>query len=282
MNDDNSFTPRRAVRNPDRGESTGQNEAGDDSSLKTARENDSSRSRRRFLQVASAAGIATLAGCSVTIDESGIHWGDDEADSSTPTPRATETDQPTPEETDTPEPTPEETDTPEPTPEETDTPEPTPEPTPESPSSTYRVGDFQVTSNYGDIDVYGRISMRGVYDEDEFINPRGHSDWEVWNRDEDGYLSIDEGIPRNVVGADSTIEFPADVVADPDQHEPYVIVRVDLSRRREQSSNQFLGWHSTRTFLEEFDDTDSQEIEMEFTGEGNDVTMSYLVTATYE
>ena len=275
MNDDNTSSPRR-IGSDSTDEAptgrTGENNQPADSRPASG----DARSRRRFLRVASVAGVATLAGCSVTIDESGIYWGDDEGDSSEQAPRETETRQTEAEGTATPEPTAEETDTP--TPEETDTPEPTPKPT----ADTYRVGDFQVTSNYGDIDVYGKISMRGIYDEDEYINPRGHSNWEVWSRDEDGYLSIDEGIPRNVVGADSTIEFPADVVADPDQHEPYVIVRVDLSRRREALSNQFLGWNSTRTFLEEFDDTDSQEIEMEFTGEGNDVTMSYLVTATYE
>lgn len=148
----------------------------------------------------------------------------------------------------------------------------------ESVATDFRVGDFSLTSLNGDINVYGNINIRGVYDEDEYINPRGHSDWVVWERDESGYLSLDENVPRNVIGADSTVEFPEHVMEELAESEPYVIVRCDFFRRRESLSNQFIGWDSKRVFLEASADAEYEEQELWFTGEGNELRLTFSVT----
>ena len=228
--------------------------------------------RRRFLQVASVVGLGSLAGCTVSVDEDGISWGDSEAE--TPEPETTE-------ETETPEPeTTEETETPEPeTTEETETPEPTPRPTAER----YEVEDFELTSHNGDLDVYGRISMRGVYDETEYINPRGRSSWEVLDIDEDEYLDLEENTPQELFVSDSTIVFPAEAIENLAESEPYVIVRVDLIERRESTDNEFLGWNSHRVFLDDIDgEMEGEEVTMQFTGGGNDVRFTYTVTPVYD
>ena len=206
--------------------------------------------RRRFLQVASVVGLGSLAGCTVSVDEDGISWGDSEAE--TPEPETTE---------------------------ETETPEPTPRPTAER----YEVEDFELTSHNGDLDVYGRISMRGVYDETEYINPRGRSSWEVLDIDEDEYLDLEENTPQELFVSDSTIVFPAEAIENLAESEPYVIVRVDLIERRESTDNEFLGWNSHRVFLDDIDgEMEGEEVTMQFTGGGNDVRFTYTVTPVYD
>lgn len=248
MNDDNTSMPYRTSQNPDDGEHTEPAGKGNDRSPKSSRAVDSTRSRRRFLQVASVAGIGALAGCSVSVDESGISLGNgDDGTGSTP--------------------------------EGTDTPEPTPRPTAER----YDVHDFELTSHDGDVDVYGNIKMRGIYDEDVYINPRGRTNWEALIIDEDEYLSLVEGTPQEVIVPDSTIVFPTEAIENLDESEPFIIVRVDLIKRRESDTNEFLGWDSARVFVDELDGrTEGEEITLQFTGGGNDVRISFTVSPVYD
>lgn len=200
-----------------------------------------------------------LAGCSISVDESGISWGDAGDDSRDPTSGGT--------------------DAPGSTEDQTDTPEPTPRPTAER----YEVHDFELTSHDGDVDVYGNIKMRGVYDEDEYINPRGRTDWEALILDEDEYLSLAEGIPQEVIVPDSTIVFPPEAIENLDESEPFVIVRVDLIRRHESADNEFLGWDSVRVFVDDLDgQTEGEEVTLQFTGGGSDVRISFTVTPVYD
>lgn len=255
MNEDSSSTPNRTVQDTNDGAPTERTEEGGNPPPRTSPTSDSPRHRRRFLQVASTAGVAALAGCLFSADGDGIYWGgDDEADGS--------------------EPVQEETDTPEPTPEETNTPKPTAE--------QYEVHSFELTSHDGDVDVYGTIKMRGVYDEDEYINPRGRTNWEAWKANEDEYLSLEEGTPQEVFVPDSTIVFPTEAIENLDESEPFTIVRVDIIWRRESADNEFLGWDSVRVYVDELDgQTEGEDVTLQFTGGGNDVRISFTVSPVY-
>jgi len=142
----------------------------------------------------------------------------------------------------------------------------------------FRVGDFSLTSKEGDLDIYGNINIRGVYDEDEFINPLGRSDWVVWERDESSSYPLEEDVQRTVVGADSTVEFPGHVMEDHEETDPYIIVRADMMRKMEQSSDISLGWDSLRVHLDSDPDAESEEQTLSFTQERHDVRLTYLLT----
>lgn len=143
-------------------------------------------------------------------------------------------------------------------------------------AKTHRVHEFHLTSE-SDMNVFGRIAARGIFDEDEYLTPEGRRDWEIWHREDDEYISLERDTPTEV-NANAIIEFPEEAVEDIDRSEPFIIVRGDFVRVREQPPNEFLGWESTRTFLEMSTDVEYGEQELSFTETDADLRLTYSIT----
>ncbi|ARS89572.1 hypothetical protein [Natrarchaeobaculum aegyptiacum] len=140
-----------------------------------------------------------------------------------------------------------------------------------------RIHDFELTTTSGDMDVYGKISARGIYDEDEYITPRGHSTWEIWDLEEDDAISLTDG-SSTAIDTPVTIEFPDEAVENVDERDPYLVVRGDFVQRRPSDENRFLGWGSIRVPLKAGSDAEYDQKKLTFTEGGADLRLTFSVS----
>lgn len=88
----------------------------------------------------------------------------------------------------------------------------------ETVATSFRIHDARLWSMDGTTQAYGSLKIRGVFDGDQYLNPRGHDDWEIWRREDGEAITVEEGVPE-AIDIEAVVDFPEHAMTDIEENE---------------------------------------------------------------